>query len=350
MITKIKSSEYLRRYHNMTAAERQEYASRVADWLKLNEARLTSLTESDFNARLKDILIISANWNDEDCKSFEDGVTLLSGMKGVVDDTWLPDDLYMISARRVVRRMLSVLKSVLTIDAGTGGTKDTKRESKSNKAGISSEKVIEKDTATVPGSQTGSTGSRLSEPIPMRPRHIDQYIHLLPEKTQKRAASVRELLRDLDAARESARKLMDAGEQGDKVAQWAKTATTLDDKVRGIYKELDDEWEKLVQTGKVVVDAVGNVSLKEDDGKDNSNKPATTKAVDDKKAQKAKLRKWLCETRNGNGKRYESHVKKWKDNFSAYAAMTGEAVYKDERILMAAKHYGIDVFKIKINS
>ena len=245
--------------------------------------------------------------------------------------------------------------------------------------------------------------------VPARPKHIDQYAYLLPAKTQEKAGMVRELLRELDVAREKARLLMGSSQaKPSDLAAWAKKATQIDDKVRGIYQELDAEWEKLVESGKVVIDAFGNASVveelaakpqgtvatqgsgetvayeetkdeerktKDEERKTKEEKPeaelqgTVAESVEreekdekreekgeeceeqkeeltkEQKARRKELRKWLTDTRRGNGSTRATHVKKWKAAYQEYLLLDNDAA-KDEKIAEAAKHYGIEIEKM----
>ena len=329
MVRKIQTGEYLKRYGNMTAAERQTYTERVGEWLRSGRGVLQARAE-DADARMRNVLMASVMWNDAESEAFEEGARLLSALVGT-SDTWLPERLYQMAVRRSIRQMGKCLKEVLAV---------TEKPAP----------ALPKENPPLPLPKGGSDSkpNPTMTGVPVRPKHIDQYVHLLPEKTQKRAGQVRELLRDLDVAREKARLLMDAGEQGDKVAQWAKKATQLDDKVRSIYRELDAEWEKLVQTGRVVVDAVGNVSVTPSpalpEGRENI--PLTS----EQKHRRRELRKWLIDTRRGaEGKARERRIEQWKVNIKEYLTLEPiEAALKDEKIVAAAKHYGIllDEFRV----
>ena len=329
MVRKIQTGEYLKRYGNMTAAERQTYTERVGEWLRSGRGVLQARAE-DADARMRNVLMASVMWNDAESEAFEEGARLLSALVGT-SDTWLPERLYQMAVRRSIRQMGKCLKEVLAV---------------TEKPAPALPK--EKPLLPLPKGGSDSKPNPTMTGVPVRPKHIDQYVHLLPEKTQKRAGQVRELLRDLDVAREKARLLMDAGEQGDKVAQWAKKATQLDDKVRSIYRELDAEWEKLVQTGRVVVDAVGNVSVTPSpalpEGRENI--PLTS----EQKHRRRELRKWLIDTRRGaEGKARERRIEQWKVNIKEYLTLEPiEAALKDEKIVAAAKHYGIllDEFRV----
>jgi hypothetical protein len=54
------------------------------------------------------------------------------------------------------------------------------------------------------------------------------------------------------------------------------------------------------------------------------------------------LRKWLVDTRRGNGDTREEHVQKWAENFKEYLTLEGTAAYDDDKIMAAMKHYEID--------
>ena len=185
--------------------------------------------------------------------------------------------------------------------------------------------------------------------VPVRPKHIDQYVHLLPEKTQQKAATVQGLLRDLDKARENARLLMnDPKAKSDSIAQWAKTATALDAKVKAIYKELDAEWEKLVQSGRVVVDDLGNAHVVEiaqgdshrvSQGDTQWTVPMSPQTSNDGETAKRieYLKKWLRDTRT---KASDERKKQWKENYKELLKLGGELT---DSIRKAGEHYGVNL-------
>ena len=181
---------------------------------------------------------------------------------------------------------------------------------------------------------------------PVRPKHIDQYVHLLPQKTQERAAQVKTMLMDLDEAREKARLLMEAGEHSDAIELWARKATRLDSAVKSIYRELDSEWDKLVGQGRVVVDDLGiaHVVESEESRVKSEESDAAQELTSEQKHRRRELRKFLTDTRRGNGKTREEHVGKWQEAWKEYLTLEPkEAALKDEKILEAMKHYGIEV-------
>ena len=104
------------------------------------------------------------------------------------------------------------------------------------------------------------------------------------------------------------------------------------------------EWEKLVKSGGIVVDDLGNVRVLPA-GEAADTEPA--ELTSEQRARRRDLRKWLVDTRRGNGAGREERVKQWYENFREYLTLEGDAAFKDEKILEAIKHYGIDMEKLK---
>lgn len=75
----------------------------------------------------------------------------------------------------------------------------------------------------------------------------------------------------------------------------------------------------------------------------------SAKLMSKQRARRRELRKWLVDTRRGNSyNTREEHIRKWHDNFKEFITIEGNAAYKDAKIIEAAKHYGIDLQKIKL--
>lgn len=387
MIKKISTNDYLKRLDNMTGEERQAYLERVGKWLCSNAAQRLVRHMGDPGAQLQNVMVCSTGWNDKECEAFDEGVQLLTAVVHS-EDTWLPDMLYVKAAKRVIRRMTEILKRVcqeaaMDIAVREGRKAASKREESG--AGTSSTereqarpevKLAErKDTANKKPKEESAEGTTIAtqavgegsqtktttELKPVRPKHIDQYVHLLPQKTQERAAQVKDLLRDMDASREKMRLLMDdeTASAADREA-WAKKVTSIDNKIRKIYDELDREWDKLVKEGRVVLDDLGNAHVVESargqvpgsansqDGSARDLSPdRLTELTSEQKKQRKALRKWLTDTRYGNGATREDYVKRWLENFKKFLEYDGEAAYKDEKILAAAKHYGIEMSRLR---
>lgn len=354
MIQKITNGEYLKRFDNMSGAERQTLTERVGQWLR-SGARLLARKAEDPMARLQNVMQVSNGWNDAECQAWTDGVILLTAFVGTAE-TWLPEMIYAKAAKRTIKRMVEVLKeqagthsqSVPVMKAGG------QPQGKAGTAAVGSlviteeqkQRIVEKYTKKAMEKTAASEGTATPNGgVPVRPKHIDQYAHLLPEKTQERAATVKGLLRELDVARENARRLADANEHADKIAQWAKEATRLDEKVKSIYKELDAEWDKLVQQGRVVVDDLGNAHVVE---------PAVTRqeteqANDEEKAEAAEtakrieyLKKWLRDTRT---KASDERRELWEKNCKELLSLGGELT---DSIRKAAEVYGVSLDDITL--
>ena len=406
MVRKITNGEYLRRVDNMTAAERQAYLGRVGDWLNDNGQALTRKVEV-FEARLQNVLQVSVGWNDAECSGFESGAVLLSAMVGVAD-TWLPDQLYAISAKRAIKRMVSLLRAAGNA-AGTsaGRPQDTGTAESAGEAGktpsvpfVSSSAGAKRGGAgdaagTVKnGGETasggGGTAGHGDGAVPVRPRHFDQYAHLLPVKTQERIAKYGPLMREMDEAREKLRLLMndETASASDREA-WAKRVADIDKKVGAIKREADAEWDKLVKSGRVAMDDFGNARVisdgeaagtvsgadgeaagsvsgadggtvghtddggtvgHTDDGGTVGHTEGGKELTSEQKARRRELRKWLIDTRRGNGNAREKRVGQWYENFREYLTLEGDAAFEDAKIKLAMEHYGIDLAELRIKS
>lgn len=188
--------------------------------------------------------------------------------------------------------------------------------------------------------------------VPARPKHIDQYVHLLPKATQERAAGYGDLMRQLGEARDNMQLLMDDGHASAKSReQWAKQATRIDKKIRAIRDELDREWDKVAASGRVRLDAFGNAFLvpdgessdTTDDGEGGEQEPA--ELTSEQRKRRRDLRKWLIDLRRGKeGKDREKRIEQWRVNWKEYLTLEPkEKALEDEKILEAAKHFGIDL-------
>ena len=387
MVTKIQSSEYLRRYDNMDADERKAYCERVGEWMR-GSGKLLAARAQEFNARMQNVLTISVTWNDAESQAFDEGARLLSALTGLTD-TWLPDMLYIKSAKRAIGIMHAAFETVITSTefpkkGHTDHTDHTDKAvgdsllplSRGSQRGSEQGNISADDQTTPNPSYSGGEAAKsetyevkvggaasvspdaktttVTSPVPTRPRHIDQYVHLLPQKTQEHAAKYGELMRELDESRRKLDLLMDdkTASAADREA-WAKKVTKLDNAIGAIKRELDAGWEQLVKQGRVVVDELGMAHVvpehKADQTTPNpsySGGEAAAELSSEDKARRRELRKWLVDTRRGNGDTRNEHVKKWQENFKAFLAFDGDAAYNDEKIKAAAEHYGIDLTQI----
>ena len=340
MVNRIKNENYLKRYDNMTSDERALYEDRVGKWL-LSYASVLAMKSDEEGASLQNVLQCSAVWNDNECRVFEEGICLLTALVGV--DTWLPDMVYIKSAKRVMKRMVQTLEAV--VSGGSAGSQADTPEYGLKKRAQESPSSVPKTPATRTAADTGNVKAVSENPAPARPRHIDQYVHLLPKKTQDRAAQYGPLMRELDEAREKLRLLMndDNTSSSDREA-WAKKVTSIDKTIASIRKELDSGWDNLVKEGRVVLDDLGNARVIE--RSPITHQPSDinpqTSLTSEQKARRRELRKWLTDTRRGNGDKRKEHVKRWNENFKEYLTLEPkDKALKDQKILNAAAYYGI---------
>ena len=335
MIQKIQNNEYLKRFDNMTIAQKDEYMKRVGEWLE-SRSPLLAARAGDEGSRFQNAIQCSAAWSDVECRAWEEGARLLTALAQEAD-TWLPDMLYTKTAKRCISRMIYILEDTRgngsVSGAGDGGVR---RTGEANRAvGHGTRKADSTTAKAAPGVNPGAGA------VPVRPKHIDQYIHLLPKSTQERAATVKGLLRDLDTAREKTRLLTDDPQaDGNMLAQWARTVTRLDEKVKAIYRELDAEWAKLVKEGRVVVDDLGNAhavaqeSGAEGDGGADSHEDAGNT---DAQRKAALLRKFLIDRRNA---KTDVQREKWIAKYKEMVALGGQVT---DKVRQTAEYYGINL-------
>jgi len=407
MIRKILVRDYLKGIDDMTAEERRAFVGRVGEWLARDGMRLLTLTDRPL-ARSQNLMTVTTRWTAEDCKAMTDGISLMSAMVAVAE-TWLPTQIYIKSAYRAIRQVVSVLSEVKSEElrvknllppskvtahntSGRGAAAHYNQESK-RAAGAGAGKPQALPTPVGAGAvsspsakQQGTEAAQTGKPLPMiktvgteydaatdtvrvqcavvpaRPKHIDQYVHLLPKETQERAAGYGELMRQLGEARDNMQLLMDDDHASAKSReQWAKQATKLDKKIRAIRDELDREWEKVAESGRVVIDDLGmahlvsasqcNAAQNEDgtspDGEGGEQEPV--KLTSEQKKRRRELRKWLIDLRRGKeGKDREKRIEQWRVNWKEYLTLEPrEKALEDEKILEAAKHFDINIEELK---
>ena len=386
MIRKILVRDYLKGIDDMTAEEREAFVGRVGEWLAQDGARLLAMTDRPL-ARSQNLMTLTTRWTAEDCRAMADGITLMSALVGVAD-TWLPTQIYMKSAYRAVRQVASVLSEVKSEKLRVKNLLPSSKATAHSTSGRGAAAHYNHEPKRAAGAGAGKpqalpssvagTG-QTEKPLPMiktvakeydaatdtvrvqcavvpaRPKHIDQYVHLLPKATQERAAGYGELMRQLGEARDNMQLLMDDDHASAKSReQWAKQATSIDKKIRAIRDELDREWEKVVESGRVVIDGLGMAHLVPDgessgtgaDGEGGEQEPA--ELTSEQKKRRRDLRKWLIDLRRGKeGKDREKRIEQWRVNWQEYLTLEPrEKALEDEKILEAAKHFGIDLTQI----
>lgn len=369
MIQRIRPTEYLTDIQGMTEGEHKDYLRRVGEWMAGGGKRLLQMTDRPM-AQAQNIVQLSTRWCKEDCEAFRHGTLLLTALMKV-GDTWLPSQLYAKSANRAVRHIFECF-STWNIEHGTlnitdnrvpkraAGTKpaqkgDTHLKDKKVPIVVVNNDSTKRPAASqVPSLRPSSKGKGMAAPavkpstsaVP-RPNHIDQYVHLLPKKTQERAMQYGPLMRDLGVARENMRLLMDAPNASDKAReQWAKVATKIDAQVKNIRLELDREWENLVKQGRVVVDDLGMAHVLDGEPSEvpgdkaaDKLKPETTQ---DAKRKAALLRKFLIDRRNA---KTEEQRQKWLARYREMIALAGGDAVTD-KVREAAGYYEIDLTKV----
>ena len=336
MIRKVTNEEYMKRLGNMTAVEKEAYLKRVGEWLA-KDMPLLEPRANDDGSRFINVMQSSGMWDDDVCRAWERGAVLLTALVATCD-TWLPDTLYTKSTQRVIRNMIQSFEKATTdfrhtgmLDNANNDGRPARDASEGQPDGRACRGIgicAEARADSLPLSTGGS-------PI-ARPKHIDQYVHLFPQKTQERAAKVGDMLRELDEARRKLDLLIDDPHtSGESRANWARRATKLDEGLKKIYKELDREWAKAVEAGKVVVDDLGVAHVVEV----KSEEVKSEKCEADDKRKAALLRKWLIDKRNAKS---EAQQKKWLAKYQEMVKLGGEAAVTD-KVREAAAFYGVSL-------
>lgn len=270
---------------------------------------------------------VCGGWTTDAQNAFNEGVRLLTPFVGVAD-TWLPTMIYTKAAKRSIYRMINILTYCLP---RLGATPKPAPEAAPTPQPCS-RKDAEPQSHTTAQLQQVSMDLNLAVP---RPKHIDQYIHLLPKETQKRAAGYGQLAKDLGTARSNMRLLLDDSKATvTERERWAKTAVALDKKIGDLRKELDTEWSKLTTQKRVSVDVFGVAHILDDMNKESESihkvsvqrnrkgeqLPITSKKKSDlhkqyteeERAARIKyLQKWLRDPRPAAT---PEHKKKWQSN------------------------------------
>ncbi len=336
----------------MTEAEKQDLASRIEDWLTLS-AKVLLPRADEPSARIMNVNQLCAGWTTEAQDAFIEGVHLMTPFAGM-SETWLPTMIYTKAAKRSIHRIVDILAQHLP---------QLRPTSRPTSAVVLTPKSQNRKNAKPHNRTTKQLQTIVSEmpTVVPRPKHINQYIHLLPDETKKRAGNYGQLIKDLGTARGNMRLLLDDPQATAEARErWAKTAVALDQEIGDLRKELDAEWNKLAATGRVTVDCFGMAHIVDKNGNVAGPKPtgnvkancASTKssnkadgshaaikqyAEEDKIARVKYLQKWLRDSRPNAT---NEHKKRWQENAKELIALGGELT---ESIKRAGAHYNATV-------
>ena len=396
MIRQIQANEYMKRVASMTEAERLALVKRVGEWLD-SSAKLLMPHTNDPLARMQNVMQVSGGWNDAEQDAFNEGVRLLTPFMAIAD-TWLPTMIYTKAARRCIFNMIEVLRDNVgklrvvpqSISDRVASPKPEKTQAKDPQTQLSTKQAlpIKPTTSTQPTDKPKNKVGRppkmtkeeeqaalsnnlfapnankfandaISSPVTPRPKHIDQYVYLLPERTQIRAAQYGTLMRELEQARSNMKLLIDDphAKPSDR-ERWAKTAVKVDNQIAALRRELDAGWANLVDTGRVVVDDMGMAHILDPEtGKIADPKPVVTAPSDDAQEkpqeqpkekpkpltpeEKAKrisyLQKWL---RDPRATATEERKKQWEENAHELLLLGGTL---SDAMVKAGEHYGAKI-------
>lgn len=380
----------------MTEAERLALDKRVGEWLKTAPKILQPCADAPL-ARMQSVMQVGGGWNDAEQEAFMEGVRLLTSFMTTAD-TWLPTMIYTKAARRCILNMIEVLhthapklkatpqsvpdrvaspkpektqvKEAQTLFAPkpslpTNPTTSTQPTDKpKNKVGRPRKMTKEEEQAALSNNLFAPNENKLaneatSSPVIPRPKHIDQYVYLLPERTQIRAAQYGPLMRELEQTRSNMKLLIDDPHaKPSERERWAKTAVKVDNQIAALRRELDAGWANLVDTGRVVVDDMGMAHIIDPEtGKIADPKPVVTAPSDDAQEkpqeqpkekpkpltpeEKTKrisyLQKWL---RDPRATATEERKKQWEENAHELLHLGGTL---SDAMVKAGEHYGAKI-------
>ena len=398
MIRQIQANEYLKRVASMTEVEKLALAKRVGEWLETAPKLLQPCADAPL-ARMQSVMQVGGEWNDAEQEAFMEGVRLLTPFMATAD-TWLPTMIYTKAARRCIFNMIEVLrgnvgklrvvpqsvpdrvpspkpektqakdpqtqfspKPALPIKPTTSTQPTDKPKKKVGRPRKMTKEEEEKALSTNPFAQNAnkSANEATSSPIIQRPKHIDQYAYLLPERTQIRAAQYGPLMRELERARSNMKLLIDDPHaKPSERERWAKTAVKTDNQIAAIRRELDAGWSNLVDTGRVVVDDMGMAHIIDPEtGLIADPKPVVTAPSDDAQEEPKEqpnpkekpkpltpeekdkrisyLQKWL---RDPRATATEEHKKQWEENAHELLHLGGTL---SDAMVKTGEHYGAKI-------
>ena len=376
----------MKRVASMTEAERLALVKRVGEWLETAPKLLQPCADAPL-ARMQNVMQVGGRWNDAEQAAFMEGVRLLTPFMAVAD-TWLPTMIYSKAARRCILNMIDVLRThAPKLKATPQSVPDRvaspkpgqKPQAPAPTANPQSPSITQKRKPGRPRKLTKAeeqaalsnnlfalnenklANDATSSPVIPRPKHIDQYVYLLPERTQIRAAQYGPLMRELEQARSNMKLLIDDPHaKPSERERWAKTAVKVDNQIAAIRRELDAGWANLVDTGRVVVDDMGMAHILDPKtGQIADPKPVVTASTDDAQEkpkeqpkpkekpkpltpeEKAKrisyLQKWL---RDPQPTVTEERKKQWEENARELLHLGGTL---SDAMVKAGEHYGAKI-------
>ena len=388
----------MKRVASMTESERLDLAKRVGEWLD-SAAKLLMPHTNDPLARMQNVMQVGGGWNDAEQDAFNEGVRLLTPFIAIAD-TWLPTMIYTKAARRCILNMIDVLRTHApklkatpkSVPDRVASPKPEKTQAKNpqiqfspkpalpfkpttstqptdkpkNKVGRPPKMTKEEEQAALSPNlfaQNGNQSANDATPSPVipRPKHIDQYVYLLPERTQIRASQYGPLMRELEQARSNMKLLIDDPHaKPSERERWAKIAVKTDNQIAAIRRELDAGWANLVDTGRVMVDDMGMAHIIDpktgqiadpkpavappaEDGQEKSEEQQKPKekpkplTPEEKAKRISYLQKWL---RDSRPTATEERKKQWEENARELLHLGGTL---SDAMVKAGEHYGAKI-------
>ena len=219
MITK---KDFLKDYKQMSSEEKKSYIERVDKW-----------TEETFPQLLAHV----TSWLNVPVKEYKEGLMLCSAI--VRARPFLLASRSYKDVQVVMSKMNSVLKEVRQ-KSGLG-------QYSTMPAGDKRRWFAATEVKSAPDEDGVVTVKKYEEPEVdgMRPQHVSEYIHLLPKDIQEEARNLKQMHMELSMYRGEAEELSkQPGATKEQVAEKAKAAVELEQRIRTLYATIDAAYKQ----------------------------------------------------------------------------------------------------------
>lgn len=219
MITK---NDFMKDYNTMSTAEQKDYFERVEKW---NDETFPQLIAQ------------ATSWMNVPVKEFNEGMKLVSAIKRarpfvVAHRSYKGVDI-------VLNKMRSLLVEVQE--------KSGRSRLRSIPAGDKRKWLAATEVVSAPDEDGTVVVKTYEEPEVdgRRPQHVSEYIHLLPKSLQQEAAGLKQMHMELSMYRGEAEELSkDPNAVKEQVAEKARKAVEVEQKIRLLYASLDAAYKK----------------------------------------------------------------------------------------------------------
>ena len=218
----ISKKDFLKDYNQMSLEEKKSYIERVEKW---NDETFPQLMAQ------------ATSWINVPVKEFNEGLMLVTAIKRARP--------FVVAHRsyKQVDVVLNKMRALLT----EVGEKSGLRKERVIYAGDKRKWFAATEVKSEPDEDGVVTIKRYEEPEVdgMRPQHVSEYIHLLPKELQAEAKNLKQMHMELAMYRGEAEELSkQPGATKEQVAEKAKAAVDMDQRIRTLYATIDAAYKK----------------------------------------------------------------------------------------------------------